>query len=519
MASSSHQSVGSASATPSPQLKAKPTTPSQISRTSSLQSRTRTSPRDQRNASVRIRRGSVGVKDRSNSVTQRSRSNTRGEQAPNSLISQVRAMELANKLEIKSKQHDNEEVLHSSTGTRAAAGEELSEVGGSSAEDKLRARNEAALKQQKAEKARLMMEREIGGVVSGKGKKSKISDLLHSKKGDRNVDSSDEEDEIKHSTPGVEKNVGFDLEGLTKGDKKRKKHSKMPKWRKNKNRPSVMSKLAEQQQSAIERRDEERRATRASRFSELIPSDGYKDGEQVGDDDLERQRGDDDQEFENSEVVSTLDVVDPSISAITHLSNIANAIIFPPIPRLYNRAPIVAIPDLGEEEEGRISSETLTTIAESTPVTPSELDQETQRLHAPPALTKSKTERAELTAKKPQNLDEHVKDVMRKRDMAKRGLKGVWAFLKTPLGVIVGIYGFLVVFFGAGLVLFLAGWVDGGKNKVSGTENQQKGCGHSFLTNCLPSSICFSRTSGSKSSVKVSMLSSLSLELVSFLGD
>lgn len=45
-------------------------------------------------------------------------------------------------------------------------------------------------------------------------------------------------------------------------------------------------------------------------------------------------------------------------------------------------------------------------------------------------------------------LDAHLRKVIRKqkrKEKIKEGLKGVWAFLKTPLGVFFGIYGFLVV--------------------------------------------------------------------------
>jgi hypothetical protein len=56
-------------------------------------------------------------------------------------------------------------------------------------------------------------------------------------------------------------------------------------------------------------------------------------------------------------------------------------------------------------------------------------------------------------------LDQHVKNVLKKskKEWLKRSLKGVWAFLKTPMGIITGIYGFMVVFWGAALVLFLLG--------------------------------------------------------------
>lgn len=58
-------------------------------------------------------------------------------------------------------------------------------------------------------------------------------------------------------------------------------------------------------------------------------------------------------------------------------------------------------------------------------------------------------------------LDRHVKHVLRakRREKAKRALRGLWAFLKTPMGIVTGIYGFLVAFWGAALVLFLLGWI------------------------------------------------------------
>lgn len=51
-------------------------------------------------------------------------------------------------------------------------------------------------------------------------------------------------------------------------------------------------------------------------------------------------------------------------------------------------------------------------------------------------------------------LDAHVENAVKngKKDKFRKIMKGVWLFLKTPLGVFVAIYGFLVVFWGAGLV-------------------------------------------------------------------
>ncbi|KAJ9115729.1 hypothetical protein QFC24_006912 [Naganishia onofrii] len=45
-----------------------------------------------------------------------------------------------------------------------------------------------------------------------------------------------------------------------------------------------------------------------------------------------------------------------------------------------------------------------------------------------------------------------------KKAVVKKALQDLWVFLKTPLGFVVGIYGFLVVVWGAALVIILAGW-------------------------------------------------------------
>lgn len=55
-------------------------------------------------------------------------------------------------------------------------------------------------------------------------------------------------------------------------------------------------------------------------------------------------------------------------------------------------------------------------------------------------------------------LDQHLRKLVRNQKRKQKlqlALRGVWAFLKTPLGVAVGIYGFMVVFWGAGLVFVL----------------------------------------------------------------
>jgi hypothetical protein len=66
-------------------------------------------------------------------------------------------------------------------------------------------------------------------------------------------------------------------------------------------------------------------------------------------------------------------------------------------------------------------------------------------------------------------LDAHVRHVLSqsKRDAIKRTAKGVWTFVKTPMGFIVAVYGFLVAFWGAAIVLFLLGWINAGSKYMN----------------------------------------------------
>jgi len=65
-------------------------------------------------------------------------------------------------------------------------------------------------------------------------------------------------------------------------------------------------------------------------------------------------------------------------------------------------------------------------------------------------------------------LDAHVEHVLKRRAKYRRTLKGLWQFLKTPTGIITGIYGFLVAFWGAAIVLFLLKWIN-----VHNTQTQK----------------------------------------------
>ncbi|KAK0206418.1 hypothetical protein DFS33DRAFT_1381524 [Desarmillaria ectypa] len=117
----------------------------------------------------------------------------------------------------------------------------------------------------------------------------------------------------------------------------------------------------------------------------------------------------------HDDIVEHLDVIDPQVATVSNLTNAANSILIPPL-SWYSRKPVVVLdPPLEEGPD------------------------------------KEKGQR-----KFEDELDRHVDDVLRRPSKIRRSLKGVWSFLKTPMGIVAGIYGFCVVFWGAAIVLFLA---------------------------------------------------------------
>ncbi|KAJ7368404.1 hypothetical protein DFH08DRAFT_831328 [Mycena albidolilacea] len=122
------------------------------------------------------------------------------------------------------------------------------------------------------------------------------------------------------------------------------------------------------------------------------------------------------------DIVEHLDVIDPQVGTVSTLTNAANALLFPPT--WYSRKPVVT-------------------------------------LSSPETIDESDPERGARPGKEYEDsLDRHVDDLLNKPSKFKRTMKGVWAFLKTPLGVLAGIYGFCVVFWGAAIVFFLAKFIN-----------------------------------------------------------
>ncbi|KAG2156153.1 hypothetical protein DEU56DRAFT_222498 [Suillus clintonianus] len=128
----------------------------------------------------------------------------------------------------------------------------------------------------------------------------------------------------------------------------------------------------------------------------------------------------------HDDIVDHLDVIDLQVATVSSLTNAANSILIPQT-SFYSRKPVIALFYPG----GRQGWD-----AESVGHAQFEFD----------GMDES--------------LDRHIEDVLTGRAKVKRTLQGVWSFLKTPMGIITGIYGFLVVFWGAALVLFLLKWIN-----------------------------------------------------------
>ncbi|PVF96446.1 hypothetical protein CPB86DRAFT_709048 [Serendipita vermifera] len=126
-----------------------------------------------------------------------------------------------------------------------------------------------------------------------------------------------------------------------------------------------------------------------------------------------REPGMSDEEMHHNDIVEHLDVIDAQISTVSYLSNAANSIIIPPL-SWYSRKPVVSLP----------------------------------------ASTRARERDAE-SMESENELDAHVEEVLSKRAWLRRSLQGLWAYLKTPIGFVAAIYGFLVVFWGAAIVFFL----------------------------------------------------------------
>lgn len=133
-----------------------------------------------------------------------------------------------------------------------------------------------------------------------------------------------------------------------------------------------------------------------------------------------------------------LDVLDDSIATTAHLTNIQSAF----FPSFLSRPPVCDLPP--SESEPLPLQDLSTTPVDGKPL--AEVKEEEEEEEEDPVSPSNSIFDSSLTLS--QQLDAHLRKVIRKQKRKEKinaGLKGVWAFLKTPLGIFFGIYGFLVV--------------------------------------------------------------------------
>ncbi|RXK38019.1 hypothetical protein M231_04688 [Tremella mesenterica] len=204
------------------------------------------------------------------------------------------------------------------------------------------------------------------------------------------------------------------------------------------------------------------------------------------------------------EIVGVLDCIDPHVSTVNHLQNMSNSIFIPHLPQLWSRRPEVVLPETPaasiapadeykNRQEPNIPRPRRISISRPRSATVSRLYPPTAPLSARPItapIPEAQSEESDEVAlprldqdaeneyeleddiseiEKDHELDQHVRHVLSagRRAQLQRVARGVWTFLKTPIGAFAAIYGFLCAFWGAAIVLFLLGWI-----KVGSTYNK-----------------------------------------------
>lgn len=224
-----------------------------------------------------------------------------------------------------------------------------------------------------------------------------------------------------------------------------------------------------------------------------------------------------DREHHEAEVADYLDVIDAEVGTLGYLTNVQNSIFVPNIPGLYDRRPVHDLPGARRRSSTitsfakRVHDNRRTSLIDSAAshdrasIT-SDLEQGQgngrasalgaatgftggEKPSRPPTRTMlsrmtsvvtfrrkvSPEEEAEyakhikewrdMDEEERDELDEHVRLVLSKRSKFHRGLKGFWAFVKTPMGFIMTLYGFLITFWGTAIMLFIWNWIHVGERK------------------------------------------------------
>lgn len=180
----------------------------------------------------------------------------------------------------------------------------------------------------------------------------------------------------------------------------------------------------------------------------------------------------------DNEEIDLLEVVDPAVHTASTLSHIQNSIFLPSLLNPFN-SPVIEITHdqyLGSSNLSRRPSVggTKSPKLEQPNEKRSKIRRESILLKPSPTIeeefgkTPSLVRQPKVAAEEEEEenpIDQHILEIVEqnKRQRSwialKRMVSGAWAFLKTPLGIVFGIYGFLVVFWGAALVLILLKWI------------------------------------------------------------
>ncbi|CAO1630800.1 unnamed protein product [Sympodiomycopsis kandeliae] len=190
--------------------------------------------------------------------------------------------------------------------------------------------------------------------------------------------------------------------------------------------PGIFSSVVSKYQQLVQKREDHRREQRRARFAALqttgscSPETANLDEEDAKEEHPQVKRST--EGLYSDDVTEILDVVDPQVGTFGALSDMTRSIVVP-----------ACLP--GSPSVMHLETEDQT------------LDRDLEQGHCKSAL------------------DRHVHHLVARRQQtwaaAKRVLKGIWTFVKTPLGVVAAIYGLLVTVSAAGWLICFAGWVPG----------------------------------------------------------
>ncbi|KAH9812062.1 hypothetical protein DFH28DRAFT_979953 [Melampsora americana] len=155
----------------------------------------------------------------------------------------------------------------------------------------------------------------------------------------------------------------------------------------------------------------------------------------------------------DNEEIDLLEVVDPAVHTASTLSHIQNSIFLPSLLNPFS-SPVIEISRdqcLGAATLSRGSS-----LGRKSPKPEQGTERKSKIRRGSILLRPSPTIEEEIRPplEEENPIDHHIIEIVEQKkhkqslNALKRMISGAWAFLKTPLGIVFGIYGFLVVFWG-----------------------------------------------------------------------